>query len=81
MKASQALKATLASVSKGAITEADCGRLYFSLMSDAESTNYRKVAQKQKQVYTKYLSEKRHINVRKLIERRREEKEAGKLSK
>ena len=52
----------------------------FSLLSAAECSRYEKAASKQKQGYQKYLQDKRHICVKDLIAKRRQEKQSNKLA-
>ena len=81
MRTSEALKTALRSISKTQANANGFNQINFSLMNEAECRGYVKVAKKQKEGYTKYLSEKHHVSVGKLIEERRRTKNAGKLAK
>ena len=80
VKVSDAFLKLLVRQSGSTISEDDARRMTFTVLKKDECSKYQKVAQKQKQGYTKYLSEKRHICVKDIIAKRRQDKTAGKLA-
>ena len=80
LHANESFKRAIVSLSHNEISLDDLHRLEFKILSQSECARYQKVAQKQRKNYQDYMKNKRHINTTELQTKKRNMKEARKLS-